>query len=398
MGERRDRIPAGIRQSPTMIVKSTALTHNINVMARLVEKHHVLLAPHAKTTMVKEILRRQLEAGAWGLTVASTSQAAVACDVGARNIIVANEIVDDNEVNEVCGLLAGQAVSIFSLVDSVEGVHRLDECCRKNHMPQRLPVLLEIGVEGGRCGVREPEKALEVAEAVEESNYLSLHGVEGFEGVIGADRSHETIAKVDAYLTKLKTISATLRRSRSHQSNALWLESAGGSRYFDRVIALLKQQPYRAVSDAGVVLRSGCYVTHDDGIYSKTTPFGQEVGYDDILIPAIEVWGRVVSTPEPGLTIVGMGRRHMSYDSGLPRLKLVYKSGPFVTEATGWRVRGLDDQHCYLVATSHAATRLEIGDLVGFGISHPCTTFDKWRKIVLVNDDYDILGTYGVEL
>ena len=104
----------------------------------------------------------------------------------------------------------------------------------------------------------------------------------------------------------------------------------------------------------------------------------------------MEVWGAVLSLPEPGLALLGFGKRDVSYDLGLPLPRLV-KSG---TEAVR-RVRGeasifaLNDQHAYMRLA--AEEDLRVGDLVGCGISHPCTAFDKWRLIPVVDDEYRVL-------
>ena len=48
----------------------------------------------------------------------------------------------------------------------------------------------------------------------------------------------------------------------------------------------------------------------------------------------------------------------------------------------------LNDQHAYLDVP--ADSLIAVGDLVAFGTPHACTTFDKWRTIVLVDDEYAV--------
>ena len=55
-----------------------------------------------------------------------------------------------------------------------------------------------------------------------------------------------------------------------------------------------------------------------------------------------------------------------------------------------WTVGGMNDQHTYLRAPEGTVLDLQVGDRVGLGISHPCTTFDKWRWLPLVDNNYTV--------
>ena len=55
-----------------------------------------------------------------------------------------------------------------------------------------------------------------------------------------------------------------------------------------------------------------------------------------------------------------------------------------------WKITGMNDQHAYLAFAAGDAP--QVGDLIGCGISHPCTTFDKWRVLFTVDDDYRVTG------
>jgi D-serine deaminase-like pyridoxal phosphate-dependent protein len=159
--------------------------------------------------------------------------------------------------------------------------------------------------------------------------------------------------------------------------------SAGGSAYFDRVAERLVRSI--AGRTATVVLRSGCYVTHDHGAYSAMAPI-----VDRPLLPALELIATVLSTPEPGTAIVNFGRRDAPFDAGLP-IPLWVRSARRVTNAADsmW-VDRLNDQHAWMRMPDGAAP-VAVGDTVGFGISHPCTAFDKWRRVPLVDDEYAII-------
>ena len=113
-------------------------------------------------------------------------------------------------------------------------------------------------------------------------------------------------------------------------------------------------------------------------------------GHDERLLPAIEVWGVVLSRPEPTRAVVGIGKRDASTDGLLPNVKKIRRRGSTDIETgSGTRVVEIHDQHAFLDIDPDDP--LAVGDLVGFGISHPCTTFDKWRTIPIVDDDYRVV-------
>jgi D-serine dehydratase len=143
------------------------------------------------------------------------------------------------------------------------------------------------------------------------------------------------------------------------------------------------------------LLRSGCYVTHDQGHYTRLVhALNRRIGCDDAqgLRAALEVWALVQSVPEPGLAILAVGKRDLSFDLGMPLpLAVVARARrERVPAPADWAVTKLNDQHAYLKTGADAAG-LRVGDRVCLGISHPCTTFDKWRWMPIVDDDYDVV-------
>jgi len=103
----------------------------------------------------------------------------------------------------------------------------------------------------------------------------------------------------------------------------------------------------------------------------------------------------VQSVPEPGLAILTMGKRDASYDLEMPialkRFRARVHAAPQPVPA-GWTIAALNDQHAYLRWHADAAEPAQVGELIGCGISHPCTTFDKWRVLLTVDDRYSVTG------
>ncbi len=133
-----------------------------------------------------------------------------------------------------------------------------------------------------------------------------------------------------------------------------------------------------------VILRSGAYLTHDHGYYGTVSPASRarRRGAAPALRPALELWAQVLSRPEPGLALLGAGRRDAGFDKGLPVPLRAVRGG--VPGPLSGAVTELNDQHAYLRLDERTA--LAPGDLVCLGISHPCTTLDKWRVIPVVGD------------
>jgi D-serine deaminase-like pyridoxal phosphate-dependent protein len=380
---------------PVMVLREAALRQNIASMAAYCAAAGVLHAPHAKTTMAPQLIARQLAAGAWAVTAANIAQAQVYRAFGVPRVLIANQLTERGAAEWLARELAADpGFDCYAYADSLAGVALLDEAVRSVRPGRPLKVLVELGYPGGRAGCRSTEEALSVAGAVESAAGLELAGVAGYEGGIHHDDPQATLAAVAGFCADLRTLGGLLPGP--PPGAAAHILSAGGSSYFDVVCHELSaarpgQRPAR------VVLRSGAYISHDHGRYAATGPGSREVpdgpGSEAIPVfaPALELWANVLSVPEPGLAIVNAGRRDVSNDQGMPVPLRVRAAGPAEPgadggrPATGMRVVRLDDQHGYVRVPE--AGVLSPGDLVSLGITHPCTSFDKWRVIPVVDED-----------
>lgn len=377
---------------PAMVLKESAVAGNIELMAAFCREHGLELAPHGKTTMSPQLAHRQLGAGAWGITVATASQAALFRRFGVPRLILANQLLDPAGVRWVAHALGDDpSFDLFCLVDSVAGVERLDYLLAQAGAAPTIKVLIELGVSGKRAGCRTSDQIDRVAAAVDRAEGLTLAGLEAFEGVIGATRDAGTVARVRSFLDWVKQEAERLMEAGRFPEGDRVVVTIGGSAYPDLVAHTLGRA-WTPPQPAMVVLRSGCYVTHDHGLYAAASPFGDraEPG-GQRLVPALEIWGVVLSRPEPELAIVGFGKRDVPYDAGLPVPIATSAPGEPVTPIpTGVEVTGLNDQHAMLRVPADAP--LTVGRLIGCGISHPCTAFDKWALIPLVDDGYRVVG------
>lgn len=374
---------------PAAVLSRSALDHNSRWMRAFAEKNGLSIAPHGKTTLAPQLFDLQARDGAWAITVSNVQQVALCRAFGFERILIANQVIGRAEIDYLFGDLdRSPDLELFCLVDSREGVRRLAARASSGRSAARLGLLLEVGVTGGRTGARTVAAALAVAREVHEAG-LSLRGVEGFEGIL------KTPEEVDVFLRFLAETALACQRENLFSTEAPVILSAGGTAYFDRVAVQLGQKGFdRSVQ---IVTRSGCYLTHDSVIYEHAlrdmrARDGDHVLPPDGLRPALSVWTIVQSRPEPGRAILAMGRRDVGFDAGLPVPLLWYREGSRdrpVAIGNGYSIDALNDQHAYLACPE--TSPLAVGDLVGCGVSHPCTTFDKWQVLYVIDDDYTVV-------
>jgi D-serine dehydratase len=380
---------------PACVLRDGALERNIVEFQRYADARGVLLCPHAKTAMAPALFGRQLAAGCWGLTFATRAQLEVARRHRVPRVLLANELAGAADIGYVCGELdRDPGFDFYCLADSVAGVRLLAGGVAAAAPGRPVQVLVEGGLAGGRCGVRDVATAVTVAEAVRAAEpWLVLAGVEGFEGLAVSREAGRGEADVREFLGFLADIASALDGRGLFDAGEVLL-SAGGSAFYDLVIESLLgirlSRPHR------VVLRSGCYLTQDFGLYQRLLGdvHRRSGSADPDLEPALEVWAQVLSVPEPGLVILSAGRRDFGQDAGNPVALAHVRRGAAALRSlrgAGWTMAAASDQHAHMTAPpGHGA---EVGDLVALGPSHPCTTFDKWRELYLVDDDYNVIET-----
>ncbi|WP_175977082.1 amino acid deaminase [Burkholderia sp. BCC1047] len=373
---------------PAAVLYEDRVEHNLNWMQAFVQQYGVKFAPHGKTTMAPQLFRRQLDAGAWGITLATAHQTQAAYHGGVRRVLLANQLVGRQNMTIISGLLSDPDFEFFCLVDSAESVDQLGRFF--GDAKKSLNVLIELGVPGGRAGVRDAAQREAVLAAIARyPDTLKLAGIELYEGVLKEE------GEIRAFLQQAVALTRELAEAGRFARTPAILSGAG-SAWYD-VVA----EEFRKASDAGfaeVVLRPGCYLTHDVGIYKKAqtdvfarNPIARSMG--EGLLPALQLWAYVQSVPEADRAIVALGKRDAAFDAGLPEPARHFRPGRDtaprdVAAAEGWAVTGMMDQHAYLQIPPGADVK--VGDMVAFDISHPCLTFDKWRQVLVLDPQFRV--------
>lgn len=380
---------------PAAVLLSDNVEHNLRWMQRFIEGYGVKLAPHGKTTMTTKLFDQQMKHGAWGITLATVHQVQVAYSAGIRHVIMANQLIGKTNMAIIRQLLDDDPTfDFYCLIDSSENVKQLGEFFSDgNH--RHLQVLLEIGVDRGRTGIRNEDDEQNILDALSKyTDSIKLVGVELFEGVVAEETAvRSMLQRTVACLQRLQNANRFFR--------APPILSGAGSSWYD----IVAEEFAKVDSPVDIILRPGCYLTHDMGVYQKAqtrilqqNAIAQEISAEGALRPALQIWAYVQSIPEATRAIIALGKRDAAFDAGYPLPILQYRTGwtkPHEIDQRQYQITQMMDQHAFMNCPSEH--QLMVGDIIVFDISHPCLTFDKWRKVLLVDSDYnvtDVLDTF----
>lgn len=391
IGEQGWSVLDGDLPLPLAVVREAVVKANSAWMQAFTASNSLVIAPHGKTTMSPALFDLQVADGAWAITVATVQQLEVCRRFGVGRVLMANQPIGALAV-DACFRAIADGLEFYCLVDGPDGLAMLADGARRNPPPAGNPlhVLVEMGFVGGRTGTRTRDEAIRLARAAAATPGLVLAGFECFEGLLPtADTAQVLVDDVVA-------LSRQAVEENLFAADFPVVLSAGGSAFFDRVGERLG--PVTLSRPLVRVLRSGCYLTHDSIAYAEA--FARIVKESKLplppggLNPALEVWAHVQSRPEDIRAILTMGKRDVGFDAGLPVPLKWYRpgggmSGPAAMPA-GHVVKALNDQHCHMELPE--TSPLRPGDMVAFGIGHPCTTFDKWQLLMLVDESYRVTG------
>jgi D-serine dehydratase len=375
---------------PLMVLRRSALDHNAAVFGQYLTSHGLTLAPHGKTTMSPQIFAEQLAGGAWGMTAATVNQVQVMHHYGVKRVVLANQLLGKAHLAGIAALInTDPQFEFFCFLDSAAQLDNMLFHLREAGLARPIKALLEIGAQGGRTGLRDPATALALAEklAASDAGLVRFAGIATFEGVVpGIDKDPMLI---EPFAQSIVALARALPES-LYAGLDEFILSGGGSSYFDivadRFATLELSVPVR------VLLRSGCYLTNDTGSYKKAQDAAKadpRRSWKADLEPALEAWAYVQSMPEPGLAFLSMGKRDVPYDAGLPVPVKRYRPGSGFVPVGEAEIFATNDQHAYVRLGPD--TDWQVGDMVASGISHPCTAFDKWRFLPIVDDDYTVI-------
>ncbi len=375
---------------PVAVVKQNAISQNAKWMSQFAARSEVLLAPHGKTTMSIELFQQQLAEGAWAITLATVPQVVNAAKAGIKRIILANQLVGKYHFELISELLRQFDIEFYCFVDSIENATALGEYFNQHAIS--LNILLEVGVEEGRCGWRDLSTLDALVNTCQRYRCLEIAGLGFYEGVISGQNAQlrvtEFVQGVADKAFEFKVL--------GYFNNDAPIITGAGSAWYDVVAQNMNQVLNK--DDFRLVIRPGCYLIHDTGIYAHAqhevlarSQLACDINGD--LVSSLYIWAYVASIPESGLAIIAMGKRDVAFDAGLPIAEFHYCP---VTQClkvvdADMRIEKIMDQHCMMRYSTQ--TTLKVGDMLCFSTSHPCLTFDKWRQIGVIEQDWVITKT-----
>ncbi len=382
----------GTAQLPVMTFDEAAWERNCDAMFAYLRAVDAEIAPHAKTPMSPELCHDLMARGASAMTVADIRQAAVLLQHGIKRLVLANQIGGKASGARLGRILAQDPEAEVTLyVDSLAALETAASVAEAAGRPMEF--LIEVG--GGRAGARDTSIVHEILARLDALPLLKVAGVAAYEGASATADAAETRNAIRDLHAFAAEAFALLRQ---RLPDARLTLSSGGSGFFDLVVEDLGPL-VKADGNARLLLRSGAIFFHDHGVYARGLANMDRRGAflvagigpaSEAFEPALLVYAEVLSRPEPGLAICGMGMRDVSFDQGLPVAVAQYREGQPMALAADAKVARLNDQHCFLAID--AAADLAVGDVLAFGISHPCTALDRWSWIFRTRADGRIIG------
>jgi D-serine dehydratase len=268
---------------------------------------------------------------------------------------------------------------VFLFVDSPALIRAFGAEWRSNPKLPGLNLLVEVGCgRGGANTQAEVEELVEACGALDDRR-IRLAGIAAYEGTVNRLDAAEMRVLFDDLFTRLQSALAAVRRAVGAEQPLLL--SAGGSMLFDMVIA--RGLPMvRTDGGAQLLLRSGSCYYGDHGamperfaaIVSRNL-LGDEASQRIASFrPALRLWAEVLSV-HGRVAICGLGLRDASHDQGLPIPLRLWRDGHLIGALSSHAVlTKFNDQHAFVDASD---ANLEVGDVVEFGVRHPCTTIDS---------------------
>lgn len=388
---------------PAATLSALAINHNQLWMEKFAEKFKFLLAPHGKTTMLPSLFHLQVASPySFGMTLATVAQVTVAFKNGIRRVLMANQLVGQCNMDIVSSIIDEDPnFEFICLVDSATNVAQLGKFFEGRK--QSIKVLLEYGIDGGRTGIR--NEVQETAVLTEIRNWrhcISVVGVEFFEGISNdATDIRRFINWSLSRVQKLATENVFI--------NEEIIITGAGTSWFDVVAEEFLNFEINCPLKLKKIIRSGCYLIYDNGLYANMEKRVLEMNIgeereefkilSETLRPTLKIWAYVQSVPETNLAIIGMGRRDAGNDSGFPVLHLHYRPGhvapTYFNKSTSMEIFKMMDQHSFLRIDE--SDDIQVGDIVAFDIYHACTTMDKWRNVLMIDDKYNVLQVFQSE-
>jgi len=346
--------------TPTLLLDTNNVQTNINEMQSVCDRHGVELWPHIKTHKMVEVAKRQIAAGAAGLTCAKLGEAEAMLPAAPPAIFLAHSLVDPRQIPRLCRLAASVEQLIVACTSAAHCV-ALEKLLAEADL--HLPVMMGVDVGLGREGARGLQAAIELAGLIRRQPHMTLHGVYAHEGQMYAAPPAEADAAVAGVHGRLLEV-----RDAIDPNLRVW---PGSSVSATRMAAM-----------PGITaVRPGAYVFGDLALAEVT----QVMPWEHV---ALTVLATVIDRPEPGLALIDAGSKVFSSDKT-----------PSGIHARAWDQRDINvvrcnEEHGYV--TGSQVDELQVGDRLRFVPAHICTVINLSDTVTIIAGE-QVQGEWKVD-
>lgn len=346
--------------TPSVLVDLPRLERNIRQMQETCTRHKTRLRPHIKTHKSVAIARRQLAAGADGLTVAKVGEAEAMLPSGVRRIFIAHSLVDPIVIPRLQAL-AGQLDELVLAVTSAPHAEALNGLLKEAGLA--LPVWMAVDTGLGREGLRSAEKAASLATRIADYSHLELAGFYTHEGQSYRSPIDDRAALVDEVHGRLLAARDAI----------------------DPALPIWPGCSVTATTMAGregvTGVRPGAYVFADLALTEST----EVMQPDDI---ALNVLTTVIDRPQPGLALIDSGTKTLSSDKSARGLM----GRP--VDGRDFAITRANEEHGFVEGPE--VDQLRIGEKIRWITAHVCPVVNLTDQLVIVDGD-KVLETWPVD-
>jgi 3-hydroxy-D-aspartate aldolase len=340
-GMREDEI-----DTPALVIDLDAFEFNLDRMAELLAPTGAKLRAHAKTHKSPVIAHLQMARGAVGQCVQKVGEAEVLGWAGVPDILVSNEVMGTAKLARVVALAKIARIAICA--DNPAHITALEAAAEAGGV--RLPVLVEIDVGGGRCGVVPGPDAVALARQIADSRHLVFGGLQAYHGSAQHRRTPEERTAAIQF-----AVDGTRRTVEQLRQQGLECRIVGG--------AGTGTFPLEAASGVFNEMQAGSYCFMDADYARNLDEAGKPVS---TFRHALFVLGTVISAARPGLAVLDVGHKGVAVDAG----------PPLVWQRPDIRCTGCSDEHAKLEFPSEAPAP-KIGEKLRLVPGHCDPTVDR---------------------
>jgi D-serine deaminase-like pyridoxal phosphate-dependent protein len=323
--------------TPALLVDLDAMEANLHEMASFFANTAARLRPHFKNHKCPMLARKQIRAGAIGMTCATVREAEILVHHGVDSVLIANEPVGETKAKKIAEL-SGYA-SVIVAVDSVAGVKDL---ARAQSKAAPIEVVVDVNIGLDRCGVEPGEPARQLAKLALEQG-LAVRGIMGYDGHLQVLPQTEERVPVVRAGSKALVDTAELIRAAGIPVDII---STGGTGTYG--ISGL----YPGITE----LQAGSYLLMDDLYLERGSRFQR----------SLTVLTTFISKQSANQVVIDCGVKAISGERGLPQAKTV----------VGTRLKALHAEHGLLQVDTSAVPTLEIGQKVELWVRYSDATMN----------------------